>query len=88
MPGIGDWYLAKNGFLSQQTHEPEDPNRPFNLWEPVDDERDFGAHGRFDARARRHSWETWLTEHRSIVGVAYALAGMALAAVVGRLTTR
>src|ERR1051326_6836108 len=34
-PGLLDRYLGKTGFKSQQTSEPEDPNRPNNLWEPV-----------------------------------------------------
>jgi short-subunit dehydrogenase len=35
-PALGDWYLARNGFASQQTGEPERADRPFNLWHPVD----------------------------------------------------
>ena len=50
-PGLGDRYLARTGVESQQTHEPEDPERPDNLWRPVDDIRDYGPHGRFSARA-------------------------------------
>lgn len=75
-PGLVDRVLARIGYTSQQTDEPEDPNRPSNLWEPVDRERDFGAHGRFDPRARPRSWQLWLTEHR----LAASLAGAGLAA--------
>jgi short chain dehydrogenase len=82
-PGVADWYLAKTGYASQQAGQSEDPDRPFNLWQPVDDTRDFGAHGRFGARARQRSWQTWLTEHRS--GVA---AGVALAAAVASMLLR
>jgi short-subunit dehydrogenase len=74
LPALGDWYLARNGFASQQTSEPEDSGRPNNLWQPVDDDRDFGAHGRFDARASRRSTQTWLTEHRRTVAAACLLA--------------
>jgi short-subunit dehydrogenase len=56
-PGFADHYLAHNGISSQMTDEPEDPDRPHNLWAPVDADRDFGAHGRFDARARETSWQ-------------------------------
>lgn len=42
-PGLLDRYLGKTGFDSQQTSEPEDPNRPNNLWEPL--KGDHGAHG-------------------------------------------
>ncbi|HEY7293238.1 MAG TPA: SDR family oxidoreductase [Vicinamibacterales bacterium] len=75
-PGLGDWYLARNGYESQQTSEPEDPDRPNNLWHPVDDDRDFGAHGRFDSRARPGSLQTWWTEHRATT-IAGALASAA-----------
>lgn len=33
-PGYGDTYLAEHGY-DQMTGEPEDPNRPHNLWEPL-----------------------------------------------------
>ena len=36
---------------SQQYDGQADPNRPNNLYEPVDEERDHGAHGDFDSRA-------------------------------------
>ncbi len=59
------------------TDEPEDPDRPHNLWTPVDADRDFGAHGRFDARARETSWQMWVSEHRRtlIAGAAVAALG-------------
>src|ERR671928_211918 len=44
VPGLLDRYLARTGFKSQQTDEPADPNRRANLWEPVDDTGDYGAH--------------------------------------------
>ena len=80
-PALGDWYLARNGYDSQQTDEPENPDRPSNLWKPVDDDRDFGAHGRFDAAAHTRSWQTWLAEHRATVTAAclIAVAGIAAA---------
>ena len=78
-PGLGDWYLARNGFESQQTSDREDPDRPDNLWHPVDHERDFGAHGRFGARAQQRSWQTWVTEHRA----AAILAALAATATFG-----
>ncbi len=74
--GLADHYLARAGYDSQQTSEPEDPNRPDNLWAPVDDNRDFGAHGRFDATARSTSWELVVSKHRR----AFAAAAVALMA--------
>jgi hypothetical protein len=58
--------------MSQQTDEPEDPNRPNNLYEPV--AGDFGAHGRFDARSRNFSPQLWTDLHRD---------GLAAMAVIG-----
>jgi NAD(P)-dependent dehydrogenase (short-subunit alcohol dehydrogenase family) len=49
-PGFGDHYLGETGFEAQMTDEPEDPNRPDDLWGPVPG--DFGAHGVFDDRAK------------------------------------
>jgi len=63
-PGLLDRYLARTGYRSQQTDVPEPPNRPDNLWEPVPG--DHGVHGRFDARARRHSAQLGLAEHRAL----------------------
>jgi NADP-dependent 3-hydroxy acid dehydrogenase YdfG len=54
-PGVLDHYLGRTGFQSQQTSEPENPDRPDNLWEPVPG--DHGAHGTFDALAHERSWE-------------------------------
>jgi len=75
-PRFTDWMLARSGYSSQQTDEPEDPNRPDNLYEPVPG--DHGAHGRFDARARDSSWQLWLNTHRvTIAGAALGLAALA-----------
>lgn len=67
-PGLGDWYLAKTGYKSQQTNEPRDPNRPNNLWEPVPG--DHGAHGAFDERASDHCWQLWANTHLWELGLA------------------
>src|SRR4051812_28063481 len=74
VPGLADRYLARNGYDAQQTSEPEDPQRPDNLWMPVDEERDFGAHGRFDAAARPTSWELTFSKHRRAFGAAAMVA--------------
>jgi hypothetical protein len=78
-PGVADWYLARHGYDAQQTEAPEREGRPHNLWEPVDRHRDFGAHGRFDDRARSWSWQAALDRHRALVaGGLCAAAGVAL----------
>jgi len=71
--GLADRYLAHAGYESQQTREPEDPRRPHNLWAPVDEDRDFGAHGRFDARALSGSWELVFSKHRRAFAAAAAV---------------
>jgi NAD(P)-dependent dehydrogenase (short-subunit alcohol dehydrogenase family) len=78
LPGLLDRYLGKTGFESQQTDEPEDPDRPDNLWEPIPGDR--GAHGRFDDRSHPRSLQWWATTHRGMValGAAAAAAGIAL----------
>lgn len=71
-PGLLDHYLARTGFDSQQTSEPEDPNRPDNLWRPVPG--DHGAHGRFDDRTHKASWELRATLARLWIGAGLAAA--------------
>jgi NAD(P)-dependent dehydrogenase (short-subunit alcohol dehydrogenase family) len=58
-----DRRLARTGYRSQQTDEPESPARPDNLWSPVPG--DHGAHGRFDGIAREFSPQTWASIHRA-----------------------
>ena len=63
-PGLLDHYLARTGFASQQQDGPEHQHRPDNLWEPVDADVDYGAHGRFDRRASSRSPQLWTSMHR------------------------
>jgi NAD(P)-dependent dehydrogenase (short-subunit alcohol dehydrogenase family) len=77
-PGLGDRYLARLGYVQQQADEPEDPDRPDNLWAPVDAARDFGVHGRFSSRARSRSWALIAAEHRNAILVGIGLLGAAL----------
>jgi len=72
-PALGDRYLGKTGYKSQQTNEPANPNRPNNVWEPVDETRDYGAHGAFDKQAKRKSRQLWVDTHPGVL----ALAGSA-----------
>lgn len=81
-PWLGDWYLARTGYDGQQTNERRDPNQPDNLYEPVDDTRDFGAHGAFDQQAASWSPQLWATLNRRWIGLAsLGLASAAAAAV-------
>ncbi len=81
-PGLGDWYLGRTGYDSQQHDGHEDPGRPNNLHQPVDEDHDFGAHGMFDDRSHGHSLQLWLDQRRDVVALA-GLAGAAVAAVRG-----
>lgn len=84
-PGLGDTYLSQHGYESQQTEEPEDSHRRHNLWHPLDENRDFGAHGRFGARSHANSWQLWATQHRNaLVAAAIATGLVGVAAAVGR----
>ena len=81
IPAVLDRYLAKTGIKGQQVAEPEDPGRPDNLFEPVDAQRDHGAHGRFDDRAHARSPQVWLSQHHGLLGaLAGTLAGAGLVA--------
>jgi short-subunit dehydrogenase len=76
-PGLLDRYLAKAGYTGQLTDQPSDPNAPGNLFEPV--AGPYGAHGRFDGRARTGSWEMFTSRHRHALWVG-VLAGLAAGA--------
>ena len=82
-PGLFDHFLARAGYDSQQTAEPEDANRRDNLWQPVPG--DHGARGRFGDRAADRSPQLWAATHRgsltlgALVGIGVGLAAMRLA---------
>ncbi len=80
-PGLVDRDLAKTGYRSQQTAQRTSPDRPSNLWEPVDDAdgQDFGAHGRFDRKSSSRSPQQWASQHHGLIGT--VCAGTAVAAV-------
>jgi len=77
-PGLLDRYLARTGFQSQQTDQPQDPDAPGNLFRPADRAggSDYGAHGEFDDESHSHDPQVWASQHHGAVA---ALAGGALA---------
>jgi hypothetical protein len=81
-PGLGDWYLAKTGFDSQQTDEAVEPDRRDNLWEPVPG--DHGAHGTFTDRAFTTCPILRVSMHRATV---FGIAGGVAAALLARRKT-
>lgn len=81
-PGLGDNYLAANGYESQMTDEPQPADRPDNLYDPLPG--DHGAHGRFDERSSDCSTHWWLMKHRDWLALgAVSLAGLCLLAAAG-----
>jgi len=79
-PSLADRYLARTGFNGQQTHEPVDPERPSNLYEPV--AALHATHGIVDDRSSSKSRELWAAMHRRGLLAAAALA------LVGALAAR
>ena len=70
IPRALDRYLAWTGYDSQQTDEPEDPDREDNLYEPLPG--DAGAHGDFDGRSSDKSYQWWANTHRGWLAAAGA----------------
>lgn len=60
--GLGDRLAARGAYESQQTDETAQPGRLDNLFVPV--AGDYGAHGRFDERAKPRSTQWFLSKHR------------------------
>ena len=88
-PWLGDLYLARTGFDSQQYDGHRDPDAPVNLWEPADKTKDYGAHGAFDDRSEDRSRELWASEHLGlVVGAGLGLAATAVVGVASLMKTR
>ncbi|MGH2637049.1 MAG: SDR family oxidoreductase [Actinomycetota bacterium] len=71
-PALLDRYLGWTGYRLQQTDEPLDEDRPYNLYEPV--ASDHGARGAFGERATSRSFQLWASNHRGAVAGGVALA--------------
>ncbi len=67
-PDLADHVLAKKGYEAQQDDGPDDPLRPDNLWQPINEDR--GAHGRFDSRAKNGSIELFAARHKRALSLA------------------
>ena len=78
-----DRYLARMGYAAQQTDGVDAHTRPTDLWAPVTG--DHGARGRFDARSRSFSLQTWASLNRGAVAIgAGVLGGLVLAGWLSR----
>jgi short-subunit dehydrogenase len=51
VPATTERFSARTAVDSQQTDEAVSPDRPSDLWEPVDQDVDHGAHGAFGSRS-------------------------------------
>jgi NAD(P)-dependent dehydrogenase (short-subunit alcohol dehydrogenase family) len=76
-PRAGDLMLRRMGWKSQHTDEPKPLDAPDNLFHPLPG--DPGAHGRFDAKARRST--AWTTLRRALHSPKAALALLGVGAV-------
>lgn len=72
-PGVGDRFLAHNGYDSQTTDEPYGADEPDNLWQPLDQEQDYGARGIFGDKAKDDSWYLPLAKNRNALAAAIVL---------------
>ncbi len=50
-PGLGNQYAALGAWNSQLASRSDQAGQPVNLYQPVDADTDYGAHGSFDDRA-------------------------------------
>jgi NAD(P)-dependent dehydrogenase (short-subunit alcohol dehydrogenase family) len=82
-PAWGDRKAAKEAWDGQMTRELQSGSAAANLFTPVRGRQ--GSHGRFDARARAHSPEVWLSKNRSwLIPTSLAVVGLGLAALINR----
>ncbi|HEY8534152.1 MAG TPA: SDR family oxidoreductase [Micromonospora sp.] len=84
VPGLLDRYLARTGYRAQQTAKPRSPeSESGNLWDPFDGrgEPDYGAHGAFDDRSHRRSFQLWASQRHRVFSAAAAVASAAAMAV-------
>jgi short-subunit dehydrogenase len=82
-PGLLDRYLATSGYRGQLTKEPLPADSPTNLDHSVDGH--YGAHGRFDQRARYVSWQMFTDRHRMALSAAmFGLAALGLVHIFSR----
>lgn len=82
--GLLDTYLARNAVSGQKTDRDANDRRPDNLFEPIDEDVDYGAHGAFDKQAKNASLQLLASRNRGKVAVAALAVGAAAATAVVR----
>ncbi|MCW2814460.1 MAG: short-chain dehydrogenase/reductase [Nocardioides sp.] len=91
-PWFMDRYLARNGVDGQQTDRTTHPDEGHNLFEPLDELEDRGAHGSFDdtasyrdpVSALARAWETGRESAVQVAVVGSAPARKVVMALAGR----
>jgi NAD(P)-dependent dehydrogenase (short-subunit alcohol dehydrogenase family) len=83
-PWLAERYLARTAVDGQQTDQRFDGTAAANLFAPVDEDHDEGAHGVFDDQAHTGSPQAWLSRHRLVSGLAASAATGAAAALLTR----
>jgi NAD(P)-dependent dehydrogenase (short-subunit alcohol dehydrogenase family) len=79
-PQVGDWYLARTGFQSQQRpDQPANKAAKYNLWEPLSG--DHGTHGDFDDKSSDFSPQLWLSLNRKWLLAGAGAVGLAAAVI-------
>lgn len=87
VPRLLDRRLGATGVAAQEREDSErSDGRADNLFRPLDDDRDYGAHGEFDDEARPRSIQQELNQRR--LGVAAVAAGACVAAAAGYAAVR
>lgn len=78
IPGLLDRYLGRTGYESQlQPDHPIPPDRPDNLWQPVENEH--STHGNFGDQAKAGSLQWRVSKHRTWLALGTGALGGALA---------
>jgi hypothetical protein len=88
-PNLANRYAALGAWGTQLEAEPVSHDRPVNLYLPVDNDDDWGAHGRFDDRAGGFSDPSFLRSLPSTMGTfVHAVAATAAEASSARASRR
>ena len=75
-----DNYLARNGIGAQKAPDRSRPVARDNLFQPMDDEVDFGTHGPFDEQAKDRSLELEFVRRRGLLATLGATVAAGAAA--------
>ena len=75
-----DNYLARNGIQAQKATDRSRPVAFDNLFDPADDDQDFGTHGPFDDQAKKRSLQAAGSRKRGVLATVGAVVAAGAAA--------